>query len=78
MLHPARLLGILLASYVQDKLGRKITIILANLAMISTALLLFLSTGFTSLLLATCMCGASTGMVNAPSYGYLSEISLIR
>ena len=78
MIHPARLLGILLASYVQDKLGRKITIILANLAMITTAFLLFLSTGFTSLLLTTCMCGVSTGMVNAPSYVYLSEISLIR
>ena len=68
----------MLSSWAQDRIGRKRTLILANLAMATTGLAFYLSFSFWSLILATIICGLATGMSNPPAYALLSEISLIK
>lgn len=78
LLPPFKLVGTLLSAWAQDRIGRKKTIIISNLAMVMTAIALYFSNSFSSLMIATFINGFSTGMSDPTSFALLSEIALIK
>merc|ERR1712179_804748 len=69
---PTRMVGTFVTGYLNERIGRKKSLILCSVCQILGCIFIFLSTSYLSLM------GMSTGMALLPSYALLSEMSLIR
>jgi len=75
---PTRMVGTFVTGYLNERIGRKKSLILCSVCQILGCIFIFLSTSYLSLLLSLSLMGMSTGMALLPSYALLSEMSLIR
>ena len=74
----ARVLGLLGAGVMSEKLGRRRSLMVCGVFQIIISLATHFSSSYLTLLVTLTFSGALNSMVLSPSYAYLSEISLIR
>ena len=74
----ARVLGLLGAGVMSEKLGRRRSLMVCGVFQIIISLATHFSSSYLTLLVTLTFSGALNSMVLNPSYAYLSEISLIR
>ena len=75
---PARVLGIMLSSFLADRFGRKPCLIVGAVSQIVSSASIYFCTTYISLMVALSLNGLCVITVMVPSYSLLSEICLIR
>ena len=78
ILSVANLLGCLSSGLLAEKLGRKITLLISNVIIISGWTSVHLARDFTVLMIGRILMGIGCGLGNSEAYIYVSEITLIR
>ena len=71
----AAILGLFLSSFLSDKFGRKIILIIGSLLQILTCCLFYFCNSFPTLTLVVAASMLSGNMAIVPSYSLLSEVS---
>jgi len=75
---PIRMSGTLLATYLNEKLGRKKTLILAAVTMVIGGCINFFATSFMMLMIGQQVSSFGSGIGITPSYSLLSDVSIIK
>lgn len=75
---PLRMIGTLMASFLNEHIGRKKALLISIITMILGATTCYVANSFLVLMVGTLVCGLGTGLTLSPSYTLLSEISLIK
>ena len=75
---PTRIIGLFLAGFLSEKIGRKKSLIVASILQIVVACSVYFCSCFESLVVVVALSNLFSCMVQVPSYALLSEICLIR
>ena len=75
---PPRVLGLFISSFLSERLGRRMSLILGSVLHVVTGVAVYFCHSFVSLTIAISVSAVSLQMVTVPSYALLSEICLIR
>jgi len=75
---PIRMLGTLLATYLNEKIGRKKTLILAAVTMVAGGCINYFAASFMMLMIGQNISSFGSGIGITPSYSLLSDVSIIK
>ena len=75
---PARVMGLMLSSFLAERFGRKRCLIVGAVSQIVSATSIYFCSSYLSLMIALSVNGLCVVTVMVPSYALLTEICLIR